>query len=93
MRVAANGSSVPRWEVQHLINSLVNGRSVAIVTVGTDLARSVFEFAVAEEHWRVVETQRPAVNRLAVTKKAKNESNSALAPGYHKKYAIYNVAI
>lgn len=27
-------------------------------TVAVDLATSVFQFAVADEHWRIVETQR-----------------------------------
>ena len=27
-------------------------------TVAVDLAKSVFQLAVADEHWRVVETQR-----------------------------------
>lgn len=40
--VAANGNLVPRWEVQYLINSLVKGKSMTIVTVGIDLAKNVF---------------------------------------------------
>lgn len=28
------------------------------ITVAVDLAKSVFQLAVADEHWRVVETQR-----------------------------------
>ncbi len=27
-------------------------------TVATDLVKSVFQIAVADEHWRIVETQR-----------------------------------
>ena len=28
-------------------------------TVAVDLAKSVFQLVVADEHWRVIETQRP----------------------------------
>jgi transposase len=41
-RVAANGNEVPRWEVRNLINSFERGKSMAIVTVGMDLAKNVF---------------------------------------------------
>ena len=40
--VAATGNKVPRWEVQSLINSLIKGKSMTIVTVGIDLAKNVF---------------------------------------------------
>lgn len=41
---ARYGIKVPRWEVQSLINTLVlwKGKSMAIVTVGIDLAKNVF---------------------------------------------------
>jgi hypothetical protein len=42
--VAVYGIEVPRWEVRNLINSLVcwKGKSMAIVSVGIDLAKNVF---------------------------------------------------
>ena len=40
--VAAIADFVPRWEVQRLINSLLKGKSMTIVTVGIDLAKNVF---------------------------------------------------
>jgi hypothetical protein len=42
--VAGYGIEVPRWEVRNLINSLVcwKGKSMAIVSVGIDLAKNAF---------------------------------------------------
>jgi hypothetical protein len=39
--VAANGNTVPRWEVRSLINSLDKGKYMAIVHVDIDLAKNV----------------------------------------------------
>lgn len=41
--LAADGIKVPRWEVQYLINPPIwKGKSMAIVTLGIDLAKSIF---------------------------------------------------
>lgn len=32
--------------------------------MAVDLAKSVFQIAVADEHWRIVETQNPGVLRF-----------------------------
>lgn len=47
--VAGYGIQVPRWEVQSLINSLVcwKGKSMAIVSVGIDLAKNVLPFTAS----------------------------------------------
>jgi transposase len=41
---AGYGIQIPRWEVRALINALVGwkGKSIAIVSIGIDLAKSVF---------------------------------------------------
>ncbi|CAL96336.1 putative truncated transposase [Azoarcus olearius] len=41
-RIAALGTRVPRWEVRNLINLSESGKSMSILTVGIDLAKSVF---------------------------------------------------
>lgn len=46
---AEYGNEVPRWEVRTLINSLQKGKSMAIVTVGIDLAKNVFALHGVDE--------------------------------------------
>ena len=40
--VAVIGGLVPRLEVQRLVNSLLKGKSMTVVTVGIDLVKNVF---------------------------------------------------
>ena len=52
-QVAVNGTKVPRWGViSHLMNR--KGKSMAIITVGIDLAKNVFAVHCVDENGKAV---------------------------------------
>lgn len=57
---AGNGNEVPRWEARNLINSLKRGKSMAIVTLGIDLAKNMFALHGVDATGKV-QLQRPTV--------------------------------
>jgi transposase len=60
--IAAIGNELPRWEVLYLINSLKGGESMAIVTLGVDLAKNVFALHGVDATGRAI-LVRPNVAR------------------------------
>jgi transposase len=67
--VAVYGIEVPRWEVRNLINSLVcwKGKSMAIVSVGIDLAKNVFVVHGVDATGKAVLVPREALRPLLLT--------------------------
>lgn len=74
--VAGYGIKVPRWEVRSLINSLVlwKGKSMAIVSVGIDLAKNVFAVHSVDE------SGKPALVRPSVPRAKLLELIASLPP-------------
>ena len=74
--VAGYGIKVPRWEVRTLINSLVlwKGKSMAIVSVGIDLAKNVFAVH------RVDKSGKPTLVRPSVPRAKLMELIASLPP-------------
>lgn len=74
--IAGYGIKVPRWEVRTLINSLVcwKGKSMAIVSVGIDLAKNVFAVHCVDE------TGKPALVRPSVPRAKLLEPIASLPP-------------
>ena len=74
--VAGYGIKVPRWEVRSLINSLVlwKEKSMAIVSVGIDLAKNVFAVHGVDE------SGKPALVRPSVSRTKLLELIASLPP-------------